>query len=322
MGELGEVSRVLAPRLGSLLTFGALEAGRESAPGQLTARDLAELYRVRTITDATALYAVVGDPVAHSVSPEIHNTAFRETGLDAAYLRFRVADLAAFLATVRPLALQGLSVTIPHKQAALAASAEVDPLARQAGAVNTLTRTPQGWRGENTDIYGALQALSAAAREGGIELAGAPALLLGAGGAARGIACALQEAGCRLTIANRTAERAARLAEEFGAEAVELADAHRGRYAVVANSTSVGMHPHEEATPIAAEVFGPGMVAFDAVYNPRETRMLREARERGAAIADGVAMFVGQAVRQFELWTGRAAPVAAMERVVVERLTR
>ncbi|MBN1257968.1 MAG: shikimate dehydrogenase [Planctomycetes bacterium] len=322
MGELGEVSRVLALRQGSLLTFGSLAQGKESAPGQILARDLAELYRVKAITAKTALYAVVGNPIAHSISPEIHNAAFAALKMDAVYLRFRVDNLAEFLHDFEVLKLQGISVTIPHKDAALKASATVEPLAQKTRAVNTLTRTNSGWEGDNTDWQASLQVVQNAADRIGLSLKGANALLLGAGGAARGIACGLLEAGCKLTIANRTHSRAKELAQEFGAEVIALEEAYRGNFQVVANSTSVGMHPHEDATPVDAAVFHEGMVAFDAVYNPRRTLMLQQAEARGAAIADGVAMFVGQAARQFEIWTGRDAPLEVMEKIVVARLTR
>ncbi|MHC4884280.1 MAG: shikimate dehydrogenase [Planctomycetota bacterium] len=322
MGELGEVSRVLAHRQGGLLTFGSLEAGRESAPGQQTARDLAELYRVKGITEATALYAVVGNPIGHSVSPEIHNSAFRAQHRDAAYLRFRVEDLAKFLQDFECLGLRGLSVTIPHKDAALKAATRVEPVAAKIQTVNTLTRIEGGWEGDNTDWKGSIDAIRNAAARAGLNLNGARALLLGAGGAAKGIAYGLQEAGCTLVIANRTRSKAEALAEELGAEVVDLANAHRQAFDVVANSTSMGMHPHEDASAIDAQVFHPGMVAFDAVYNPRETKMLREAKAAGAEVADGVEMFVGQAIRQYERWTGDTAPREIMEAIVVKRLSK
>lgn len=324
MGELGEVSRVLGLRYGSLLTFGSLESGKESAPGQIPAADLKRLYRVREITAATALYAVAGNPIAHSLSPEIHNTAFRELGLDAAYLKFRVGDFPVFLREVaEPLGLRGLSVTIPHKEAALAASAEAGELARRIGAVNTLTRRLDGkWRGYNTDCEAALAAIRRAAERAGQRLKGCRALLLGAGGTARAVGFGLRQAGCAITVANRTRARAAELAAELGAEAAGLEELAPGRFDLIANTTSVGMYPQIDASPVAAELFRPGMAAFDAVYNPRLTRLLREARERGAEIAGGVEMFAGQAVRQFELWTGRPAPRAAMEEVVERRLAK
>ena len=320
MDELGEASRVLALRMGSLLTFGALERGRESAPGQLTARELSDLYRVRSITKDTKLYGVVGTPIAHSMSPEIHNAAFRELGLDAAYLRFRVDDFSSFLKLTEPLQLQGLSVTIPHKQAALAAACAATGLSTRIGAANTLSRTPDGWACDNTDCHASMAAIADAATRAGQTLAGARALVVGAGGASRAIVAGLVDAGCAVAIVNRTHARAVELAAEFGATAVTEGELRPGRFDIIANTTSVGMHPHVDETPVNPELFGKGVAVFDAVYNPRETRMLREAAARGAAISDGVRMFVGQAARQFEIWTGRTAPVRVMEEVVLRRL--
>ncbi len=323
MGELGEASRVLNLRYGALLTFGALAAGKESAPGQLAAGELRDLYRIDRIGETTTLYAVAGDPIAHSMSPAIHNTAFAALGLDAAYLKFRVADFDRFLRDiVEPLGLSGLSVTIPHKQAALRAGTEIDPLAQRIGAANTLSRIEGGWLAENTDCAAATEAIAREAERTGLTLHGAEALLIGAGGAARALAVGLLDRGCKLTVANRTVAKARALAEELGGTAIALEEIPAKRYAVVANSTAVGMHPHVDASPAPAEIFAPGMVVFDAVYNPRETRLLRAAKERGAAVVDGVAMFVGQAAAQFARWTGRDAPREIMERIVVEKLSR
>jgi 3-dehydroquinate dehydratase/shikimate dehydrogenase len=321
MGEFGEASRILALHTGSLLTFGSLGTGLESAPGQLTARDLKELYRADTITPATELYAVAGDPIAHSMSPAIHNAAFAHLGLDATYLRFRVGDFPSFLETIAPaVGLRGVSVTIPHKHAALAAAARVETAARRIGAVNTLRRLDAGWEGSNTDCAAALGAIRNAARRAGLRLPRARALILGAGGTARALAVGLGAAGCSLVFANRTRSRAEALAREFSGEVVDLALAHTGRYGVIANTTAVGMHPREEATPVDPSVFRKGMVVFDAVYNPPTTRLLREAKRAGATVATGLDMFVGQAARQFELWTGWKAPRRVMRRVVTERL--
>lgn len=320
MGELGEVSRILALRMGGFLTFGSLAKGQESAPGQITARDMAELYNVKNITKATKLYAVVGNPIAHSVSPEIHNSAFRHLAMDATYLKFKVEDLPDFLDKFHSLDLQGISVTIPHKHAALTLSEELDPLAEKIGAVNTLTRKNGIWAGDNTDCKAALDAIKIAASEKGLEMKNANALVIGAGGAARGICYGLIQEGCCLTIANRTLEKAEKLASELGAEAVSLESLKSADYEIIANSTSVGMHPETNCSPVPVEILHKDMVAFDAIYNPRETMFLKQAREKDAAIADGVAMFVGQAIRQFEIWTGKKAPKDIMEKIVIKRL--
>ncbi|MHC4872199.1 MAG: shikimate dehydrogenase [Planctomycetota bacterium] len=322
MGELGEVSRILAILQGGLLTFGALQQGLESAPGQITARDMAELYNVNNITRDTKLYAVVGNPIAHSVSPEIHNSAFRKLGLDCTYLKFKVEDLGDFLKDFEFLDLQGISVTIPHKHAAFELSDKVDPVAEKIGAVNTLSRKDNLWHGDNTDCKAALAAIVNGAAKAGISIQGAKALMLGAGGAARGICYGLKEEGVRITITNRTIEKAEKLAEELGAEVIPLDKLTEAKFDIIANSTSVGMHPNVDASPVPKEIIHKDMVAFDAIYNPRITRFLNDAKNAGAEIADGVEMFVGQAVRQFEIWREEKAPVDIMEEIVVRRLTK
>lgn len=322
MGEYGEFTRILAPVFGGVLTFGSIRAGKESAPGQLTAHELKHLYRVDTLTPDTPVYGVVGDPVAHSMSPAIHNAALQACGLPGVYLRFRTDDLPGFLRdVVEPLGVKGLSVTLPHKEDALAVCESIDAPADRIGAVNTLTRTPTGWHGCNTDCHAACQAIEAATTRAGFSMTGARALILGAGGTARALAYGLREAGCALTLANRTLAKAESLAREMGGEVVPLADAASQPYEILANTTRVGMHPDGDATPLPGASFRAGTVVFDAVYNPRKTRFLQEARAAGAEIADGVEMFVGQAMEQFRRWTGQDAPREVMEAVVLQRLS-
>ncbi len=323
MGELGEISRILALRYGSLLTFGTLAAGLESAPGQLVATDLANLYRVSKLSKDTAIYGVVGDPISHSMSPEIHNTAFARLGIDAVYLRFRVQEFSSFMNTVVPeLGIRGLSVTIPHKHSAMKLAGHCTLLAQKIGAVNTLTLENGDWHGENTDCEAAIDAIKAAAQRAGITMRGARALLLGAGGTARAVGFGLVNAGCSLTIANRTRSRAEALAKDILAGVMSLDSVAGHQWDIIANTTSVGMHPRVDATPIEDRVFHARMVVFDAVYNPLATRMLEHARKCGAEIANGLEMFTGQAARQFERWTGQDAPLAAMREVVERRLQK
>lgn len=322
MGELGEPSRILSLAYGSILTFGSLETGRESAPGQIPARLLKDLYRVKQITASTRRFAVIGDPIAHSMSPQLHNTAYQALGIDAVYLKFRVADLAAFVSDIaEPLGIEGISVTIPHKHNALAFAAEADELARKIGAANTLTRKAPGiWHAANTDSRAAVNAIAGACRRANKALAGSSALLLGAGGTAKALGVGLSSAGAKVTLANRTREKAEELARQIGAAVVDLEKAHEGRYDVVVNTTSVGMHPQEDAIPVAPEVFRKGMVAFDAVYNPLETRLLKAARDAGAEVADGLEMLVGQAAEQFRIWLGVQPPQAEMREAALRFL--
>jgi len=321
MGEHGHVARILGPKFGAFLVFASLGAGRESAPGQLPVRDLVDLYRFRETGPNTRLYGVIANPVAHSMSPAIHNAAFRHCGVDAVYLPFRVDRVADFIPAYQDLPMDGYSVTIPHKEAVIPLLDEVQPLARRIGAVNTIVRRDGRLCGSNTDWAAAVQAIEDALPHGE-SVRGRTVLLLGAGGASRAIAFGLVERGCRVAIANRTAERAVRLAADVGCESVDLADLASVPYDILVNGTSVGMHPQVDATPLEQPLIRPGSLVFESVYNPLETRLLREARAAGCRTVDGLEMFVNQAAAQFELWTGVPAPRELMRRVVEARLKR
>ncbi len=317
MGEEGLVSRVLCAKLGAFLTFASAGEGRESAPGQVPLEQMLGMYRLPQIGAGTEVYGVVADPVAHSMSPAIHNASFAERGMDAVYLPFKVTDPAGFLDAFTPYDLRGLSVTIPHKEAMCGLMDEVDELSARIGAVNTVALREGRRVGCNTDVAAAVGAIERAVeRAGGRPLAGRHVLLIGAGGAARAIAYGLRGRVARLTVANRTVERGRRLAAELRAEACGLDEMESLRPDVIVNSTSVGMWPRVDASPVPASMLGPGVVVFDAVYNPARTRLLREAEEAGAQRASGLEWFVAQAAAQFAFWTGTAAPREVMERAV------
>ncbi len=329
MGEAGAISRVLGRKYGAFLTFGSAARGKESAPGQFSAAQLREMYRYKQIGRATDFYGVIANPVGHSMSPAIHNAAFAALNMDAVYLPLKVeCDPAEFVRAFRELDARGYSVTLPHKEGILAGMDELSPLARRIGAVNTVVCRQGRLHGTNTDVPAAIGALEEAVA-GGTKaaavaerspLADRRVLLLGAGGAARAVAHGLIEKGARVAITNRTPERAVALAREVGGEAVTMEAAAGIGAEIVINTTSVGMYPHVCATPLPREALRKGMVVFDAVYNPPETRLLREARETGCRTIGGIRWFVSQAALQFELWTGRPAPRHVMERVVRQRL--
>ncbi|MFH1085457.1 MAG: shikimate dehydrogenase [Chloroflexota bacterium] len=265
----------------------------------------------------TRVVGVIGWPVEHSVSPPMHNAALRALGLEWCYLPFpvRPEGLAEALRGARALGVRGLNVTVPHKQASLALMDALTPAARAIGAVNTVSFEDDRALGHNTDAEGFLSALAAV----GCDPRGCDALVLGAGGAARAVVYALAGAGARLTLLNRTPERAAALAAELapGAAVAPLDAASLRRYspgaALVVNTTPLGMWPHAEGTPWPAEVAFPGgALCYDLVYNPRETRLMRLARTAGAAASDGLGMLVHQGAAALRLWTGLAPPVAAM----------
>lgn len=321
MGEEGLISRILGLRFGSLLTFAEVEAGKGSAPGQIAVRDMRELYRVQEIGPETRLYGVIANPVAHSMSPAIHNAAFRAKRLNAVYLPLKVADVTRFVREFKRLDMQGYSVTIPHKVEVIRSMDEVDPLVKDIGAMNTVVNRGGRLCGFNTDCTGALRAIESA-MGGESPLRGKRVVMLGAGGTSRAIGYGMKARGAKLAILNRTASKAEQLAGEIGCEWGPMERLTELEADVLLNTTSVGMHPNVEETPVAEGWLRKGMVVFDAVYNPMETRLLREAKGRGCVTVSGVDMFVNQAVAQFEIWTGLDAPIDLMRNVVVERLLK
>jgi shikimate dehydrogenase len=268
------------------------------------------------------LYGVLGDPVAHSLSPVMHTAAFASLGMDALYLPFRVSreQLGDAIRGAASLGFGGLNLTIPLKEAALQ-YVEADQLAKQISAVNTVAFTAGRPAGYNTDGLGALQVL----REAVGNLAGRAVLILGAGGAAKAIAFYLDAEGARVTIADRTRARAEELAQRLtNALASGLGRELRTKLAaadILINATSVGMHPREDETLVTAEMMRPDLVVFDIVYNPLETKLLQEARRAGVKTCiTGVKMLVYQGAASFKIWTGREPPIAVMERAVLDAL--
>ncbi len=275
------------------------------------------------------VYAVLGDPISHSMSPAMHNAAFGALGMPCIYHAFRVrpSDLKDAIYGAKALGFGGLNLTIPLKEEALK-YIEPDPIAARIGAVNTIDFA-DGITGHNTDGIGAMRALE----DAGIPISGRNILIIGAGGAARAIAFQFGYSGGDIVIANRTKERADRLARDviiglselgktpsiesigLGALPEKIADAD-----ILINATSVGMHPNVDATPVPAGLLRPGLAVFDIVYNPRRTRLLLEAEQKGATVIDGVRMLVHQGAEAFSIWTGRKPPVDVMVAAVVREL--
>jgi 3-dehydroquinate dehydratase/shikimate dehydrogenase len=361
MGDLGFPSRILATKFGAPFTYAAFNRERNIAPGMPSFAEIKQIYHVHLIDADTKVYGLIGDPVAHSLSPLVHNVAMRRLGINAVYLPFRVprSDLPAFLKGFDAIPIQGYSVTIPHKEAVVELSAHLDETVHRTHAANTLLRGGDGFSAYNTDYQGAIDSLTAAlptfaaqamrdaARrlpETTAVMAGPPPpppewarslaesphlaplhsrviLVLGAGGAARAIAHALQREGALLTIANRTAERAQGLAHEVGCRHVEWNARHSVLCDVVINCTSVGMHPNVDETPLHPSFLKPGLIVFDTVYVPEQTLLIKEARDRGCHIVTGSELFVRQAAHQFRLFTGREAPLDLMRKVVKRALS-
>lgn len=269
------------------------------------------------INGATIVHGIIGSPVRHSLSPAMHNRAFAALGLNCAYVPFPVEDVAAAMAGLKALGVRGVSVTIPHKQAVIPYLDEIDPVAGKIGAVNTLVMAEGGIRGLNTDWIGANRALEEAT-----TLAGKSVLLLGAGGSARAIGFGLIEAGARVILASRTPASGQELAATLDCPWHPLTDIPELTADCLINATSVGMHPGEDMSLVAQELLPAFSVVMDIVYAPLETRLLREAREAGCTMVNGLAMLLYQGVAQFELWTGEKAPVDLMRDVLLEALAR
>jgi 3-dehydroquinate dehydratase / shikimate dehydrogenase len=312
MGEAGEASRVLYRVFGGWGMYAAAEDGRASAPGQVTARQLKELYRADRLSHRTKIFGVVGYPVSHSRGIFVHNPLFALAGKDAVYCRFPVKNLRRFMSEVGPLA-GGFSVTLPQKKGMLALAHTIDPVAKAIGAVNTMVKKRNGWWGTNTDAAAALDAI-----EHATPVAGKRLLVLGAGGAARAIAFEAARRGAAVSIANRTASRARALARELRVRFQPLESLTSEAFDIFANATSVGMAPRSHQTPVAAKLLR-GKVVFDAVYNPPLTRMLKEASQLGATIVPGTEMYVNQGAAQFKLYTGVKADIRAMKRILLQQ---
>jgi len=324
MSECGQMSRILAPKFGSMLTFGALSQGKESAPGQPSLSSLAGMYRLGQQTRDTPVFGVIGNPVAHSRSPALHNAALAATSSEGCYVPLLVHHLEPFLRAFDMPTFQGYSVTIPHKEAALRCCKEVDPVAARIGAVNTLVRQPDGsLKGYNTDWLAAIEAIEQGLGGGEGALAGRRVVVLGAGGAGRALAFgALARGAASVVIANRSLDRAQALAEAVGCEAAALEEVAAGKVRgdVLANTTAVGMHPHDNASPVPAEALPAFSLVFDAVYTPLETVLLKEAAAAGCVVVSGLEMFVGQAAAQFKLFTGKEAPLDVMRQSVLDSI--
>ncbi|XP_022723003.1 bifunctional 3-dehydroquinate dehydratase/shikimate dehydrogenase, chloroplastic isoform X2 [Durio zibethinus] len=320
MGDRGLISRILCAKFGGYLTFGTLEAGVVSAPGQPTIEDLLNLYNFRQLGPDTKVYGVIGKPVGHSKSPMLYNEAFKSAGFNGVYVHLLVDDLSKFFQTYSSTDFAGFSCTIPHKEAAVKCCDEVDPVAKSIGAVNCIIRSQSDGKlfGYNTDYVGAISAIEDGLRArynisgiADLPLAGKLFVVIGAGGAGKALAYGAKQKGARVVIANRTYERAKEHADIIGGDALSLADLvrfHPEEGMILANTTSVGMQPNIDETPIPKDVLKYYSLVFDAIYTPKITRLLREAEESGATIVSGLEMFIRQAYEQFERFTGLPAP--------------
>ena len=348
MGESGLPSRILAKKFSALLTFASLDAESGTAPGQPTVQEFKDLYRWDSINAESRVYGVIGYPVAHSMSPAIHNAGFDQLNHNGVYLPMPIPrEYEHFKATVLSwlqmpaLHFSGASVTIPHKENLLRfvheAGGQVEELADRIGAANTLTRrgdgAGNGLYASNTDYAAALEAVCTALNCAPDELRDQRVAVIGAGGAARAVAAGFAHHGATIVIYNRTFAKAESLAKRIRATVADdsgakITPARMEKLCdscceIYINCTPIGMHPNIDASPIditKPRGWGPGTVVFDTIYNPVETRLLRQARDGGCLVISGIEMFVRQAGAQFKLWTGQAAPLDVFRRVLMEKL--
>lgn len=328
MGDIGFFTRVLGRKFGAPFTYAGFNPERIFAAGMPLFQDLQRDYQYDKIDAATEIYGVVGDPIGHSLSPAIHNAAFRELGLNKVLVPFLIpaGTLEPALKTLEWLDLKGFSVTIPHKEAIVPLLSSKDGAVEKTGSCNTVVVQDGAGVGYNTDYRAAMISLEDAL--GGVSdseetspLLDKHVLILGAGGVARAIAFGLARRGASVTITNRHDERATHLAEEVGCRTINWGQRASTLSEIIINCTPVGMHPHVDDTPVPPGAFQrENMIAFDTVYHPESTMFLKLGRERGAKTISGVDMFIHQAAQQFQLYTGVAAPEGVMRDVLRRKL--
>ena len=323
MGEMGVVTRLLANRIGSPFTYASFSAGKDIAPGMISWKEMRDLYRYDQIDADTEIFGVVADPIAHSYSPLIHNRAFKADGLNARYFPFLVnkSDLPNFIEHCGEMGIQGLSVTIPHKEAALEFCTQAESSVKGIGATNTLVFDDRDVLGYNTDYRAAMDCLTQClsfdkSREHPLQ--GMTVMVLGAGGVARAIAWGLRQRHAEVLISSRSYDRAQLLAAELGCRAVEWELRYEPKIHMVVNGTPIGMHPDLNSTPYDASRLNEYLVVFDTVYNPENTMLIKNARRAQCRCITGVDMFVRQAAYQYKLFTGRDAPVELMRKTIRE----
>ncbi len=312
MGEKGEISRVLNVAHGSYLTFGYLEKGKESAPGQISCEFLKRVFRADKLNlDNLKIYGLVGYPISESRGFIVHNLVFKENKMNAVYLNFLVDDLKEFVQDFRPM-ISGLSITMPYKQEIMQYLDEINPIAKKINAVNTVIIKKGKLIGMNTDFEGAIEAIEKKTRIKGRNI-----VMLGAGGVARAIGYGIVMNGGNLIVVNRTIEKGKNLASELGAQFKIIDDIKWEDIDILINSTSVGMAPNLDKSPLGKGCLK-NMVVFDSIYNPLITKLLDQSEKNGCTIISGIKMFINQAAKQFELWTNKQPDKEFMEQKILE----
>jgi 3-dehydroquinate dehydratase/shikimate dehydrogenase len=321
MGDIGTPSRILAGKFGAPFTYATFHHERALAPGQLSFQQMTETYHYDQINAETEVYGVIADPVGHSLSPQIHNAAFEQLKLNKVYIPIRVPreDLSRFIDDAAAWNIKGLSVTIPHKEEVIKKLTDAENAVRGIGAVNTVIFEGQKRFGHNTDYRAAIDSLEAAIggpAEVEQRVQGKTALVLGAGGVGKAIVYGLLRRGANVVVSDGLAKQALALAQRFECRSVEWAARHTIQADLLFNCTPIGMHPNVDETPFEKHHLRPAMIIFDAVYNPENTLLVKEARSRNCTVVTGVDMFVRQACLQFELFTGQPGPADLMRETI------
>lgn len=321
MGEIGVPSRILAGKYGSPFTYATFHHERALAPGQMSFEQMTKVFRYDEINQDTEVYAVIADPIGHSLSPLIHNTAFAKLGMNRVYLPIRVPreDIAQFMEDAPKLDIKGLSVTIPHKETIMPTLTKVDAAVKGIGACNTVIFQDGERIGYNTDFRAALASIenSIKAVDGpDASLKGRVAMVLGSGGVGRAIAFGLIQSGAHVIVTDGRPQAADRLAAQLGCQKIEWAKRHAVNPEILCNCTPIGMHPNVDESPYDKHHMRPHMTVFDAVYNPESTFFIKDARSRNCHVVTGVEMFVRQACYQFKLFTGQPGPAQVMQEVI------
>jgi 3-dehydroquinate dehydratase/shikimate dehydrogenase len=324
MGEAGKWTRILGLAHGAFMTYAALDVGQETAPGQVSAADLLEVYRAKELDETTEVYGILGNNTSVSMSPYIHNTAFKYHNLNSVFVPLQVHNLDEFVRRmVKPetreieLNFKGFSVTIPHKQAIIKHLDFVDETAEKIGAVNTVKIVDDKLHGYNTDAHGFIEPLLNSYG----DLTGARVAVLGAGGAARACVYALKQNGARVTVFARDIEKTKGFAEEFRVELKKLPTADFSDFDILVNTTPLGMKGKAEGeTPAIAEQLKGVHLVYDLVYIPFQTALMNEADKAEVPKIGGLAMLIAQAMEQQKIWTGLDAPMKEMSRAALKRL--
>lgn len=316
MGEIGTPTRILAGKFGAPFTYATFQHERKLAPGQLSFKQMRDLYRYDSIGKDTEIYGVIADPVAHNLGPIVHNAGFRELNLNKVFIPFRVPqdDLPWFIEAAPELGIKGLAVTVPHKEEVVRYLSQADGAVRGIGAANTMLFEERTLIGYNTDYPAFNEALDMVFPnyEKGQSLWGKRALVLGAGGVSKAILYALRRREAEAMICARTFDRAAALAERFKCRPVQWFERMKVEPDIIINATPIGMHPNVDETPYDRSHLQRGMIVFDTVYNPEQTLLIKHAREQGCRVITGVDMFVRQAALQFEHLTNLTVPEEVM----------